>query len=101
MIESFVEGRVRLRSPLFAENDISEALVACLAKVAGICRVDVNSRTCGVLLEYDPSRISKALILEAAPLFERMGRLENLSRQERRAGAELLLGELKSLLSRF
>ena len=99
MIESFVDGRVRLRSPLFAETDIAEALVECLKTVAGVRKVDFNSRTGGMLLEYDPSRIPQALIVQAAPLLERMDQLQHVAQPQRREGAKGLLGELKNLLS--
>ena len=98
MIESYIEGRVRLRSPIFAETDIAESLKALLVSVAGVLRVDFNPRTQGMLLEYDPARVPQTMILKAAPLLERMDRLNALAHAERRSGAEGLLRELKELL---
>ena len=98
VIESFVDGRVRLRSPLFAETDIAESLADCLKTVKGVRSVNFNARTHGMLLEYDPLQIPRELLIKAAPLLERLGLLGELPFSERRSSAEQLLGELKNLL---
>lgn len=99
MIESFIDGRIRLRTPLFAEHDLAEAFAEMLRSVNGVTHVELNARTCGMLLEYDPKRIPMSLLMKAAPLLERVNRLAGLPHDERRQEMENLLQSLRAVLS--
>ena len=57
MIESFIEGRVRLRSPLLHDEELARRLSEGLLAIGGVRRAQVNRRTQGLLLEYDKDRL--------------------------------------------
>ena len=88
MIESFVEGRVRLRSPLLADATLANRLSSELLKIDGVQKVEFNPRTNGTLLEYDKTRLPLSLLKQAAPLFTRMNDLSKLPSGERLAALE-------------
>jgi hypothetical protein len=77
IIDSFVEGRVRLRSPLFADVIFAERLTAELLKIDEVLSVKVNRQTRGMLLEYDKTRLPMSALLRAAPLLSRLNELED------------------------
>lgn len=98
MIESFIEGRVRLRSPLLGDRTLADCLKKHLLAVDGIRSAEVNPRTSGLLLEYDKERLPLSLLLKAAPLFDRINTLEKLPASERMPALEDLLRELTETL---
>ena len=80
MIESFIEGRVRLRSPLLHDEELARRLSEGLLAIGGVRRAQVNRRTQGLLLEYDKDRLplerlAPALRTNAAPPLMRRGRI--------------------------
>jgi hypothetical protein len=97
MIESFTEGRVRLRSSLIADKALSELLSSELMKIRGVLKVEINPRTNGALLEYDKKRLPLPLLRQAAPLLSRINDLELLSNTERAAGLKNILKELSKI----
>ncbi|MDR2175707.1 MAG: hypothetical protein LBO82_07185, partial [Synergistaceae bacterium] len=94
MLESFIEGRVRLRSPLMFDAAFAERLSSGLLKIGGVRKAEVNPRTGGFLLEYDRARLPLSLLRRAAPLFSQMDALENLTADERLPALETLLKTL-------
>ena len=98
MIESFIEGRVRLRSPLLSDRSLADCLKKHLLAVEGIRSAEVNPRTNGLLLEYDKERLPLPLLLKAAPLFDCMNALEKLPAPKRLPALEELLLELTETL---
>ncbi|HCL80585.1 MAG TPA: hypothetical protein DIC53_11540 [Synergistaceae bacterium] len=98
MIESFIDGRIRLRSDLFADEEFSERLKKGLEEIKGVTSVSVNPRTCGVLIEYEKDAFPKMLMMKAAPLFGRVKKLEKLPREERLAELDSLITALQDLL---
>ena len=72
MIESFVPGRVRLRSRLLRDPETAGALRRSLLDIRGVRSVSLNERTGGLLLEYDAERLPLSLLSGALPLFERL-----------------------------
>lgn len=97
MIESFVEGRIRLRSSLFDDKKTEEVLCALLRDVEGVFAVTFNPKTKGMLVEYDPKRIPLLRIMNALPLFKRLQSLEGLPVVERSEPLNALLVELRAL----
>lgn len=71
MITSFINGRVRLRDPRFKDEETCAVLEELLKDHPGVTRVTANPRTGGLLIEYDPDRVSldeaKRLLTAAAP----------------------------------
>ena len=97
-IESFIEGRVRLRSPLLRDRTLASQLTAGLLAIDGVTRAEANPRTCGLLLEYDRSRLPLDRIMGAAPILESVAALERLPGPERAAALAPLLEELRRIL---
>ncbi|MDR1966850.1 MAG: hypothetical protein LBQ36_09080 [Synergistaceae bacterium] len=98
MIESFVEGRIRLRSPLFSDPEIAELVKEGLLKIDGVVRAEANPRTSGLLLEYDKERLPLSRLTCAAPLIADIGALESLPAAERPAAARRLMEDLRAAL---
>ena len=98
MIESFVPGRVRLRSRLLSEPRTAELLKRALLGIQGVRSVAVNERTGGLLLEYDAERLPLSLLSGALPLFERLRELEIKPIEEALPMMEAVLNRLKTLL---
>jgi hypothetical protein len=98
MIESFIEGRVRLRSPLLADAAFAERLTSKLLEIDGVQKVEVNPRTNGLLLEYDKTRLPLSVLKQAAPLFSRMNNLAKLPANKRLPALEKLLESLAAEL---
>jgi hypothetical protein len=98
MIESFTEGRIRLRSPLLADSSMADTLSSELMKIDGVLKVEINPRTAGALLEYDKKRLPLPLLRKAAPLFSRMNDLERMTAEERPAALKDILDSLSKIL---
>ncbi len=99
MIESFVEGRVRLRSPLLGDTSVADFMRSELLSIEGVNRVTVNPKTSGLLLEYSPSALPISLLMRAVPLFQQVEGLESVPPCDRVGFLKELMGSLKSLLS--
>ena len=97
MIESFVPGRVRLRSRLLRDPGTAEFLKRSLLEVRGVRAASVNERTGGLLLEYDTALFPLPVLMRAMPLFERLQALEEKT-GDILQDADAILRELKSLL---
>ncbi|MDR1732751.1 MAG: heavy-metal-associated domain-containing protein [Synergistaceae bacterium] len=99
MIESFIEGRVRLRSVALSDAKFSERIREELLKINGVRQAEVNPRTGGLLLEYDKASLPLSLLKRAAPLFAEIDALERLPVDERLESLEKLLRDVKGILS--
>jgi hypothetical protein len=99
MIESFVEGRLRFRSPILADPDVAGLLTTGILKIDGVLKAEANSRTNGLLLEYDKTRLPLSVLMGAQNIFTRMGEVEKLPKGERYAAIEGLLEELSGILN--
>lgn len=100
MIESFVPGRVRLRSSLLNKPGIAELLKHSLLQIRGVRSVTVNERTGGLLLEYDTERLPLSLLSGALPLFGRLKSLESIEAVAMLPAIETILKELKLWLEK-
>lgn len=98
MIESFIEGRVRLRSPLFAEGAFVERLRLELLQIDGIDKVEANLRTHSVLLEYDTKLLPLPRLMQASSLLTRMNELTELPAEKRVPALENIMARLRSAL---
>jgi hypothetical protein len=98
MIESFIEGRVRLRSPLFADGAFAERLKVELLKIDGVHKAEINPRTNGLLLEYDKERLPLARLMRASSLFVRMDELMELPAEKRVSALESFIENLREAL---
>ena len=98
MIDSFTEGRVRLRSPLFADEAFAERVKSELLKIDGVYKAETNHRTRGLLLEYDKERLPLVRLMGAASLFARMDELMELPAEKRVYALEIFMKELREAL---
>ncbi|MDR0653561.1 MAG: hypothetical protein LBG12_09700 [Synergistaceae bacterium] len=98
MIESFIEGRVRLRSPVLKDPVMRERLTAELLKVEGVRKAEVNQRTHGLLLEYDKERLPLSLLKQIAPSLNRLNALARLPETERAAVLDGILATIAEVL---
>jgi hypothetical protein len=98
MIESFVEGRVRLRSPVFKDPVMRDRLTSELLKIDGVMKAEVNPRTHGLLLEYDKERLPLSLLKQIAPSLNRLNGLTRMSETERAAALENIIETIADVL---
>ncbi|MDR1733074.1 MAG: hypothetical protein LBR61_13390 [Synergistaceae bacterium] len=99
MIESFIEGRVRLRTSLLADAALAELLSSALMRIDGMQKVEVNPRTQGLLLEYDKKRLPLSRLIRAQPVFLRMRELERETSDTRLQSLKNLLEDLSQVLN--
>lgn len=69
-ITSFVDGRVRVRHPALHLEKNTAPLREVLGVLPGVHKVTINSRTGSLLLEYDPTILSKEDLLSFARQWE-------------------------------
>ncbi|MBQ7264291.1 MAG: hypothetical protein IJR14_11315 [Synergistaceae bacterium] len=98
VIESFIEGRARLRSPILRDAELAARLCEGLLRVEGVIKADATPRTGGLLLEYDKSRLPMDRIMMAAPILQRLADIEDIATQDRTAPLASLLEELREAL---
>jgi hypothetical protein len=98
MIESFVEGRVRLRSPLLADAALAERAKQEFLNIGGVQKAEVNPRTRSLLLEYDKTRLPLSLLLQAAPLFSAIDDLTRLPSRERLSAFGKIMEKIREKL---
>ena len=71
MMASFIDGRVRLRSPALRSEKVLEELKAGLSAYAGVHKMESNARTGSLLVFYDPAAISRERLDMALAWIER------------------------------
>ena len=69
-IKSFIDGRIRVRHPALCHEKNIVPLHELLDHLPGMNKVTINSRTGSLLLEYDPSLISREDLLSLASHWE-------------------------------
>ena len=62
MMVSFIDGRVRLRSPALRSEKALEEIQSSLAAYSGVKKTESNARTGSLLVFYDPAAISRELL---------------------------------------
>ena len=98
MIESFIEGRVRLRSSVLKDPVMRDRLTSELLKIDGVMKAEVNPRTHGLLLEYDKERLPLSLLKQIAPSLDRLNGLTRIPETERAAALEDILDTIAEAL---
>ncbi|MDR1622404.1 MAG: hypothetical protein LBS00_08530 [Synergistaceae bacterium] len=99
VIESFIEGRVRLRSPLLADGTFVERLRAELLKIHGVRKAEANLRTNSLLLEYDKKLLPLPRLMQASSIFARLNELTRLPAEKRVPALEVFMEQLRDALS--
>ena len=71
MIASFFDGRVRIREKALKSPALMDMVQGVLRDQAGVLATSANLRTGSLLVHYDPRRISRETLLDAAQMLER------------------------------
>lgn len=71
MITSFIDGRVRIRAKALKDEKNMAMVLTMINAQDGVLEVTPNARTGSVLVLYDPEKISRETLLEAASLLEK------------------------------
>ena len=71
MIASFVDGRVRIRREELKNPDTMNLVIDMIRAQDGILELVPNTRTGSLLILYDPEKISRAALMEAAETLEK------------------------------
>jgi len=94
MVESFVPGRIRLRSPLLRDADSAAMLQGALGSVPGVSEARLNPVTASLLLTYDAGLLTLDRLAPLLPLLDQVQALE------REAPSAERLAKLRALLVR-
>ena len=76
LVESFIPGRVRLRSSLLKSPAAAPLILAAFENLPGIRSAELNRLTGSLLLKYDASVLTAERLTPALPLLEQIKRLE-------------------------
>ena len=68
MITSFVPGRIRLRSPMFFDTEITQTLLAVLRRVKAVRKIDLNGKTGSLLILYSSEAVPAEKLKPLLPL---------------------------------
>ena len=99
MIESFVPGRIRLRSSLLRDGETGATLRAAFAAIPAVTSAELNPATGGLLLKYDSRVLTLERLMPLLPLLDQVGALENEPPSpERAAKLRALLVKALSLI---
>ncbi len=71
-ITSFVEGRVRLRHPIFKDEQIFNQVQEFLQNIPGVESIKHSANAGSILLEYDADALDKNTLLELLKQGEQM-----------------------------
>ncbi|MCR4822724.1 MAG: hypothetical protein K5873_07620 [Treponema sp.] len=74
MITSFFPGRVRLRAPVFKDDELVEKARSILEKSDAVKNIEHNPLTGSVLIEYHPSKVPMAKLLPMQDFFIRLAK---------------------------
>ncbi len=69
MVTSFFPGRVRLRAPVFKEEDLVEKAVGILKKFPALKNIENNLLTGSVLIEYQADKVPMEKLLPLRDFF--------------------------------
>lgn len=70
MITSFIEGRIRIKDAALKNPATMQTVLTLIQAEEGISSAVPNPKTGSILVRYDPEKISKEMLLEAAAMME-------------------------------
>ncbi len=74
MITSFFPGRVRLRAPIFKEDDLVQKAKSILNNSDAVKKIEHNPVTGSVLIEYYPTKVPMDKLLPMQDFFLRLAK---------------------------
>lgn len=103
IITSFFPGRVRLRAPVFKNDELCEKAKRILSKSDSVKKIEHNPLTGSILLEYDVKKVPMENLLPMQDFFMKLGK-----EAERYDGTEAghkkivsMLDELESIITKW
>ena len=69
MVTSFFPGRIRLRAPVFKEEDLVEKAVVILRKFPALKNIENNLLTGSVLIEYEADKVPMEKLISLKDFF--------------------------------
>lgn len=103
LITSFFPGRVRLRAPIFKDEELCAKAREILSKSDAIKNIEHNPLTGSILLEYDIKKVPMEKLVPMQDFFMKLGK-----EAERYDGTEAghkkimaMLEELESIVSKW
>ena len=72
MITSFFPGRIRLRAPVFKQEDLVEKAKKILEKFDAVKNIEHNPVTGSVLIEYEPDKVPMEKLLPMQDFFTQL-----------------------------
>ena len=100
IVESFVPGRIRLRSTLLRDEETASMIRGALAAIPGVDSAELNAMTGGLLLKYDAARLPLERLAPLLPLLDEVSMLESEPPSAQRTGKirALLVQSLSKVL---
>ena len=92
IVESFVPGRIRLRSSLLHDGETAAMLQGAMSAIPGVQSADLNAAPGSLLLKYDADALPLEKLSPLLPLLEQVKALDNEPPSPKRTAA------LRSLL---
>ena len=76
IVESFIPGRIRLRSSLLRDAETGAMVRAAFEAIPAVTSAELNSTTGGLLLKYDATALPLEKLTPLLPLLAQFGDLE-------------------------
>ncbi len=86
-VESFIPGRIRLRSSLIKDPAARELLRTAFSLLPGLKTATPNERTGSLLLIYDPAALPAERLMALLPHLEKLTEIEKMAPGEPRTAA--------------
>lgn len=99
LIQSFLPGRVRLRSPLICKLESRQIILDAFKDLPGLKNITANEHTGSLLLQYDPAVLPTDSLMTLLPMFQKLQQLERQPFSSKTCDAlKALLGDALALL---
>ncbi len=76
IIESFIPGRIRLRSSLIRNRELRRVILSAFQDIRGIREAAANGLTGSLLITYDPGVLTAERLLPLLPCLNSLAEIE-------------------------
>ncbi len=94
LVTSFFPGRIRLRAPIFKDEELCKKAMEIISKSDAVKNIQHNVTTGSILLEYDPKKVPMEKLVPMQDFFVKLGK-----KAEKYDGSEKIRAEIKEMLS--
>ncbi len=95
IVSSFFEGRVRLKAPLFKNQEINQQITKMLLPLKYVKNITINEVTGSILIEYHPSKLPILKLKKFIPYLEKIKEIYEIYGLEAIPEILLILKELE------